>query len=631
MSVETLPRQHVVGRYVLEREIGAGGMASVYLGRAHGAAGFSRVVAIKRLHPQFAKDKAFAGAMIDEARLAARISHANVVQIIDVVVDDGELLVVMELLRGEALSRLMELSSGPLPLDVVGKIGLDVLNGLHAAHEVRDDSGRLIELVHRDVSPQNVMVGTDGTARLIDFGVAKAIGRMQQTTDGRLKGKIGYFAPETIRSGQVDRRIDVYATGVMLWEMLTGSRLFRGENELQVLSAIMDKAVPPPSSMVAAVPPTVDAVVLRALSKNPEERFQNAEDMGDALDAALVPARAKQVGDWVKATAEGALADREAALSGLASTVHAAYDSPTTADAGGASDPQRTMAEAPIAKEHSETRRILHRGAVAAQSNDAPTVRHGRSEPQASSGPATHPSGPPVTLPLESAKASDAPVSDTAASDADAATMLSAGIEGGTSSREAIAIADTVSSEVPEPAQGLPGTDTSREAYQRAREAWMAGKMETPPEYPAPRGSIAAEESPKRAARWPWLAGLLLLVAAAVAAAVMLRSEPPEDIPPLPAAKPEPGQTPQALPPKNSTPKSAVSLPATAPTPPKPTTPPKATLGTPPATATPKPKPTPAAPAKPTTKSRVNCDPAYTLGPKGQKIWKPECVRSPQL
>jgi len=367
MTVESVPRRLVVGRYVLEREIGSGGMASVYLGHLHGPVGFSRVVAIKRLHPQYAKDSSFAAAFIDEARLAARIAHANVVQVLDVLLHEGELLVVMELIRGETLSRIMKLLKAPLPVDVAGKIALDVLSGLHAAHEAKDEDGQPLQIVHRDVSPQNVIVGLDGTSRLIDFGVAKAIGRMQQTANGQMKGKIGYFAPETIRSGQVDRRVDVYAAGVMLWEMLVGASLFRGENELQVLSAILQGRVEPPSTRASGISPALDEVVMHALRSSPEERYASAASMADALDEVVVPARARQVGDWVARVAGHEIADRDAALSELVATLREIPE--------GASETERLM---PF----------------------APTVAV--SPPASRDAPATEPAKPPITLALDS-------------------------------------------------------------------------------------------------------------------------------------------------------------------------------------------------------------------------------------
>jgi serine/threonine-protein kinase len=193
----------IVGRYALYGEIASGGMATVYLGRLLGQVGFSRTVAIKCLHPQFAKDPDFMSMFLDEARLAARIQHPNAVQTLDVVATEADLFLVMEYLQGESLSRLIKASTAKgqaIPLEIVTSIICGMLHGLHAVHEARDEHGAPLGIVHRDVSPQNVLVGVDGVARVLDFGVAKAAGRIQTTREGQLKGKLSYMAPEPSRA-----------------------------------------------------------------------------------------------------------------------------------------------------------------------------------------------------------------------------------------------------------------------------------------------------------------------------------------------------------------------------------------------------------------------------------------------
>src|ERR1700722_19086734 len=212
----------VIGRYVIYGKIAQGGMASVHLGCLQGAAGFSRTVAVKRLHSHLAEEPEFLSTMIDEARLAARIHHPNVVPTLDVVAEGGELLVVMEYVRGESLSRLLRAESGRerrVPLPIASAIMVAALHGLHAAHEATSDRGTPLGIVHRDVSPQNILVGVDGVARIIDFGVAKAAGRLQTTRDGVVKGKVPYMAPEQLAALEVTRLVDVYAMGAILWEM----------------------------------------------------------------------------------------------------------------------------------------------------------------------------------------------------------------------------------------------------------------------------------------------------------------------------------------------------------------------------------------------------------------------------
>src|SRR5580704_13437939 len=198
------------GRYTIYGKIASGGMASVCFGRLLGGEGFARTVAIKRLHPHLAEDPEFRATLIDEARMAARIHHPNVVPTLDVVTADGELMLVMEYVRGESLARLLKIErarSRRVPLHIVSAIGSGSLNGLHAAHEATSDSGEPLGIVHRDVSPQNLLVGVDGLARVIDFGVAKAAGRLQTTSDGAIKGKVAYMAPEQLAAG--DERLAV--------------------------------------------------------------------------------------------------------------------------------------------------------------------------------------------------------------------------------------------------------------------------------------------------------------------------------------------------------------------------------------------------------------------------------------
>src|SRR5689334_7609894 len=209
-------------------------MATVHFGRLIGPVGFSRTVAIKRLHPQFAKDPEFVSMFLDEARIAARVRHPNVVPTLDVVATEGEMFLVMDYVQGESLSRLtrgLRARDSRIPPDIAVTILAGALHGLHAAHEAKDEQGQPLEIVHRDVSPQNILIGTDGVPRVLDFGVAKAAGRLQTTREGQIKGKISYMAPEQLHGGRVTRQTDIYAAAVLLWETLTGQRLYEGDNE----------------------------------------------------------------------------------------------------------------------------------------------------------------------------------------------------------------------------------------------------------------------------------------------------------------------------------------------------------------------------------------------------------------
>ena len=291
---------HIVGRYALYDEIATGGMATVHFGRLRGAAGFARTVAIKRLHPQFARNAEFVSMFVDEARLAARIRHPNVVQTIDVVTADGELFLVMEYVQGESLSRLMRLLNTQkqrMPPRVVAGIMAGALGGLHAAHETRDEHGNELGLVHRDVSPQNILVGVDGLARVLDFGIARARGRVHTSQVGKLKGKLAYMSPEQVDNGAVTRQADIFSASIVLWELLTGRRLFHADNSGAVIAKILSGKVPPPSAVTGGVPPLYDAVVMKGLAHDPpiairrRERWRTRSRLAEAASRSPVSRR----------------------------------------------------------------------------------------------------------------------------------------------------------------------------------------------------------------------------------------------------------------------------------------------------------------------------------------------------
>jgi serine/threonine protein kinase len=308
---------HVVGRYALYGRLAAGGMATVHLGRVLEADGTSRTVAVKRLHPQFCKDPEFVAMFIDEARLAARIKHPNVVETLDILTMGQELLLVMEYIRGECFSKLLRAARRKNlepSIGVVGRIASGMLHGLHAAHEARDDDGELLNVVHRDISPQNVMIDVDGGAKVLDFGVAKASARIQITRDGQMKGKLSYMSPEQLQGLPVDRRADVFACGVVLWEALTRRRLFVGEDASEVLRKILRDEVPPPSQWMPGLSADIDEVVLRALSKDPDQRYQTAEQLALDVERMIDPAPLDEVGQWLDSVAGEILGKRERLL-----------------------------------------------------------------------------------------------------------------------------------------------------------------------------------------------------------------------------------------------------------------------------------------------------------------------------
>jgi serine/threonine protein kinase len=317
-----IDRPEVVGRYAIYGKIASGGMASVHFGRLLGAAGFSRTVAIKRLHPHLAEDPDFFSTMLDEARLAARIHHPNVVPTLDVVSTGSELLVVMEYVRGESLARLLRAAGASgrrVPLAIISAVVVGALQGLHAAHEATSDQGAPLGIVHRDVSPQNILVGVDGQSRVIDFGVAKAAGRLQTTSKGLVKGKISYMAPEQLASGHLTRQSDLYAMAVVLWEALANKRLFQGEDQTTLLGRVLAGARDPPSRYTTDLPDGVDALVMKGLAREPADRFVSAREMAEALMRVLPPAFPLDVAAWVEDVARDALAQRGAQLAGIES------------------------------------------------------------------------------------------------------------------------------------------------------------------------------------------------------------------------------------------------------------------------------------------------------------------------
>jgi len=302
-----------VGRYALFDQLAAGGMASVHVGRLMGPAGFARTVAIKRLHGRYAQDDEFITMFLDEARVAARLRHPNVVPIHDVVQTDNEVFLVMDYVEGESLSRLLKAGyeqDQPIPIDVSVAIICGALHGLHAAHETKGDDGEPLNLVHRDVSPQNIMVGVDGVPRILDFGIAKAAGRAQTTATGQVKGKLAYMAIEQLGGDEIDRRVDVYSAGVVLWEALAGRPRFRPPSHTALLALVMEGSITGPSEHRAGVPKELDDIVIKALQRDPAERFQTAREFALALERVVSPATGARIGSFVDATAREALSSR---------------------------------------------------------------------------------------------------------------------------------------------------------------------------------------------------------------------------------------------------------------------------------------------------------------------------------
>jgi serine/threonine protein kinase len=309
LTLKDLRPGAVLGRYEILARVAQGGMAAVWAARQKGSHGFSRLVAVKTMLPELCDDEDFEDMFLDESRLASRIRHPHVVEIVDIGEENGWLYLVMQWVDGETLFAINRASKGKerMPLPILLKVASAVAAALHAAHELRDDRGQLVDLVHRDVSPQNVMVGYDGIVKLIDFGVAKAKGRTHQTkVGGPMKGKVPYLSPEQVLGNKVDRRSDIFALGILLYSTISGRHPFKGDTDARTMENLCTREAVPLSSIVPDVHPELDAIVLRALHKSPAERFQTAADMQRALDDLLAKlGRSVNEGDiaqWVRAT-----------------------------------------------------------------------------------------------------------------------------------------------------------------------------------------------------------------------------------------------------------------------------------------------------------------------------------------
>jgi serine/threonine protein kinase len=271
-----------LGKYQLLRRVATGGMAEIYVARADGLAGFEKLVVLKRILPQHAESEEFIRMFLTEARLAATLHHPNIVQVYDIGEDAGTYFFTMEWVQGQDLRKLVRAArkaERPLPLEHIVHIVAGVAAGLEHAHARTDADGRPLGIVHRDVSPSNVIVTYDGAVKLVDFGIAKAASAQAATVAGTLKGKIPYMSPEQCRGEGVDNRSDVFSIGTLIWELTTGLRLFSGDNEIAVLNRVARGDVPPPSTVRPDYPPGLEEVVMRALQSDPRARYQTAMDL----------------------------------------------------------------------------------------------------------------------------------------------------------------------------------------------------------------------------------------------------------------------------------------------------------------------------------------------------------------
>ena len=312
------------GRYLLLHKIGVGGMAEIFLAKQIGMAGFEKLVVIKRILPEHVGNPSYVKMFLDEARLAAAMSHPNVAQVFDLAQTGNTIYIAMEYIAGQDLAHVLRVckkTKTTLPYPLVARILADACDGLHYAHTLKDSHGARLNVIHRDVSPGNLVVSYDGTNKVLDFGVAKSDSHLSKTYAGTLKGKFGYMAPEQVEMKVLDARVDVWALGVVLWEALAVRRLFAGTNELGLAKAIVDDPIPPPTTVVPDIPPALVAIVMRALERDRNRRYANALEMRNDLDAYVralgVPATALEVAAFIRQIFAAEYAAHEKLLAGI--------------------------------------------------------------------------------------------------------------------------------------------------------------------------------------------------------------------------------------------------------------------------------------------------------------------------
>ncbi len=295
------------GRYQLVRKLATGGMGQVYLARQKGPVGFEKVLVVKRLLPHLCEEQDFIHMFFDEARIAAHLNHPNIAQIFDLGDVEGQYFIAMEHVHGESLRAVNELSLKTklgFPLGLKLRVIADAAAGLDFAHRARSPKGKELHLIHRDVSPQNILLGFNGSVKVIDFGVAKATGKISSTGTGIIKGKYAYMSPEQARGREIDGRSDIFGLGVILYELLTEKRLFKRDSDNATLKAVVTEKVPAPSKVVKGLPKALDAVLAKALEKNAEDRYQTAADLQLALEEVMtaqrLPGTSAHLASWLR-------------------------------------------------------------------------------------------------------------------------------------------------------------------------------------------------------------------------------------------------------------------------------------------------------------------------------------------
>lgn len=565
---DSAPEPLIIGRYALFDALASGGMATVHLGRLLGSVGFGRTVAVKRLHSHYTSDQDFVTMFMDEARIVARIRHPNVVPMVDVIESSKGLFLIMEYVHGESFSKLLRTcraSKQTIPIKLITAIMHGVLLGLHAAHETKGTNGELLNVVHRDVSPQNIIVGADGVARVLDFGVAKAAGRAQVTREGQIKGKLAYMAPEQIR-GMVDRRADVFAAAVVLWEALAGRRLHEGAKDVEIVTRVVQGKWQAPSEFRPDVPPELDAIVLRGLDVDPEKRYSNARDMALDLERKVGLAPPSEVGEWVEKNAPEALrhrAERVAAMekvSGDLVPIDSVPPPPNELDAPFSDDIRPPLASTP----NQELTKLMDGAPPPPASSDAGLASQTSTSSQSGVSGVTNgtPIGTAMPIPLAPAQT---PRRDLAPIIALVSFCGALALVGAALGAYSLYARSTAGAAAPSATITLPSASAAPSATPRAS---ASAGTQTSPE-PSTKPTQVASPSPAS---------------------------------PRPNGSASPAATPSA---------TASSSPSVHPT------------------ARPAPLPSPAPAPTPTAAKKANCDPPYTVDEQGHRHYKLECMDNP--
>src|SRR3984885_1883734 len=273
-------------RYRVVEKLESGGMAEVFRAESEGLQGFRKQVAIKRVLPHLSSKKKFISMFLDEARLSAQLSHSNCVQVFDIGVGDNAFFIVMEFVDGANLKAIIEhikKSGRDFPVEAAVYIGLELTKGLAYAHELTDNNGTPLHIVHRDMSPPNVLITKNGEIKIVDFGLAKANSQLEKSEPGIIKGKFSYLSPEAAMGQDVDARTDIFATGIILWELLTGQRLFMGETDFQTVKKVQQAQIPSAAAINPDVPPELERILAKSLTRDPEARYRTARELGEVL------------------------------------------------------------------------------------------------------------------------------------------------------------------------------------------------------------------------------------------------------------------------------------------------------------------------------------------------------------